>query len=314
MKKDKNNVLYLDKKTYRGNLPFKRKKKVIFIFLFSLLFIIAGYIILFSNRPEIIESSYGDVIDGFSTKAIIVRNEKTFNARDSGQLEFKQEAGKRIAYGAEVLKINGRNIYSQKPGIISFFSDGLEEHLNPEILDNLTSDNLEDIMQKKNSFSTGSHINKGDFLYRIIDNFQLYLVIQTSREEAERYFINEVVFVEDNNIDSHLIRGTIKKISPVVNGKALIVVSLHRFINKWFERREVEVEFIKNIHRGIVIPQSAVFNQPSGRGILVQNDSGQYNFKQINIEQRVGSTVVVSGIEAGERVVANPEVLDFQEN
>ncbi len=307
----KDNVVYYnDKKKYIGKLRLKKRLKKILLLFLILLFIFLLYILFFYNRPEIIEARYGEIIDGFNTEAIIIRDETKYIAGDSGIINLFQNEGKRLSSGEKVLEINGSLVFNHHPGLISYTIDGLENNLHPSEINNYRPEDFKNINYNIKRISSSQYVNTGDPLYKIINNNYLYLMFLVNKEEADRYRLNEIIFVEDDSINTGHIRGRVINITSE-GDLALMTVSLNRFIDQWLDKRQVDIKFIKNIYRGIVIPRSAVFNQPAGRGVLVIDDSGRYQFKRINISNSTADYVIVTNLNVGERVIANPESVNF---
>ena len=301
-------VVYIDKKEYRrkkiNQLP---AKKILFFLAFAVAILL--FIFLFSERLEVIEARHGELIDGFGTEALLIRDETVFKAPVSGNVDFEKYDGERVSHGDRIITIDAFNVYCQKPGIISFSTDGLEDLLRPENIGLISTERFSDFERDFQQLSRGSYVNEGQTLYRIANNFVLYLMFNTTTKEAERYSENEVVFVKTGN-EERLFRGRVKNITTNQE-ESLLTIKLENFLQEWLDLRWVDIKFIKNIYRGIVIPQSAVFNQPQGRGVLVVDPRGEYYFREIEIKFAVDEKLIVDNVNNGDRIIANPEVVNY---
>ena len=134
----------------------------------------------------------------------------------------------------------------------------------------------------------------------------MYLVIKADKTEADRYHINETVFARDLEIDTNeLIEAKIlKKINQ--QDKSLLVLKLDRFISRWMDVRRVNIEFVKNIHRGKIIPDNAVISTEEGKKVMISMSDNDYNLKKIDVKYAGDNKSVVDGIEVGTNVVINP--------
>lgn len=307
---DKNNdnkvIYFADKKAVSGK---KGKKFWLLAGLIIFLTLLLIYFVFFSSRPEIIEANYGEIVDGFKTEALLLRRERVFPAPVSGRVDFKVSEGERVSKGQEVVSVDEDKVYSRMAGIISFAEDGLEGVLHPQNIGQITLEIYDEIQRDFNQLSRGSRINEGEMLYRIIDNNQLYLVIPVKAEEGNRYRQGETVFVE-HQFSEEMIEARVENIL-VKNNDALLTIRLNRFVDEWLNLRRVEVSFIKNIHRGIVIPQEAVFKQPDGQGLLVMSQGSDYSFREIEIVNQVDDKLIVDNLEIGDKIIVNPEVVDY---
>ncbi len=307
---DRDQVVNLNKKK-RSNTRQDNKISLYLILLVGIVFIpLFLYLVFFHSRTEIIEARPGKLVDGFESRALLVREEEVFEAPQEGRISLQVDEGVRVKKGQEVLKIDDSRVYSQLPGIISYARDGMEDLLNPGNIENISPKDFNKIEGDFFQLSRNSQVQTGDFLYRITDNYHLYLVFLIDRDEALRYREGEVVFIEKISGESDLNRSAVESIN-LFGRQAMISVKMNNFVREWLNMRWVEVKFIKNIHRGIVIPHRAVFNSPEGKGLLVVDRSGNINFREVEIEIRAENNLIVNNLNIGERIIANPESVDY---
>lgn len=312
----KHNVYYLAQEKMKYNNYQSRIKKnkrrffVFSIFLLILLFLFS-YRLYKKHHIILYTADYGELVDGFITQALIIRDEQVYYASESGYANFLFSEGKRAAYGQGIVRLNSRILYNYQSGIISFAIDGLEEDLGSSKIDNINTDNFYDYKRKFKQNFDNDYIKKGQALFRIVNNNQMFSAILTDREEAARYRPGEKVFVQADEIGDRLVEASIYKIK-LEGEKGLLIIKFDLFLMEWLNARWVEFRFIKNIHRGIVIPRKAVFTSPEGEGVLVYIPfSDTYQFKNIQVLEGNEEMVVVDGISIGENLVINPEDLDY---
>jgi len=295
------------------NKPILGNNKFV-IFLILIVVIILVFFYFKYNQRYIVQASYGEIEDSFITEALIIRDEKLALAPISGKVVTHCKENERISYGQKIITIKGSNkkinLYNQQSGIISYATDGLENILKPEAVENINCENYGSFNREYNQLVKGNRVDKGSPAFRIINNYKIYLVIKTDVSEAQRYHNNELIFIEPAEIDKDRIEGHI--VSKKIDDKqALLVVKLNRFIEEWLNTRRVKIKFIKNIYRGIIIPQKAVFSQPEGEGVLVYIDRGNYKFKKVKIKHKYEDKVIVTGLEIGDNVILNPAKYNY---
>lgn len=315
MKND--NVYYLKQKKYKNKYKNKYKKQKsfkIYLLVFILLFIF-GLILFTRDRSTIVSVGYGQVVDGFNTKGLIIRDENVYFTPYSGQISLKKGEGQRIAYGQVVMEINTvaetKAIYNYQAGIISYAFDGLEEKLTPSNLSKLTKDDLDNLSRNYQQLTEGDYLGKNNKAFRIINNNYLVLIIKTDRQEVQRYYHNELVFIRDKQLKTDLIRAKI--IDRVIyDNHGYLVVKLERYLSEWNNLRWVEIDFIKNIHRGVVVPRQAIFRQQEGQGVLVSiSGSKQLQFKKVDILEGNNEKVIVRGLNIGDNVIKDPATVNY---
>lgn len=307
-----NKIYNLDRKRYKRKKN-KRLKKYIYLCLI-LVVIIGGYYIVKNHQLQIAKARYGQIVDSFQTRGLIIRDEAVFLAPKSGHVVTKQKEGDRVNQGQKIIDIQSSGddlmLYSQKPGIVSYASDGLENQLEPTRLDEINIKDFNSLDRNYSQLMSGNFIEKRQPSYRIVNNYQLYIMFEASVKESDRYHHNEIVFVRSQKINTGLIKARIQRIK-IEGDRALMTVKLNRFVDQWLNIRWVEVEIIKDIYRGIIIPRKAVFTQPEGKGVLLFLSGRKFKFKKVKIEEGTPEKVVVTGLEIGADVVVNPEDYNY---
>jgi putative membrane fusion protein len=296
----------------------KKRKAILNFKFFVIVFIlvisgIIGFQIFGAARFETVLAEQGEVIDGFWTNAVVIRDEKVIKPPVSGRVEYTAIEGDRAPYGSKIAEIESqdkiKNVFNSEAGIISFAVDGLEDKLNKDKLNQLDLDKLDEYKGNYQHRISGKMIKESEPLYRIINNFELYLIVPAEKKQAERFRKNEIVFIQENN-SSDLLKARIIRINHE-SEKSYIFVKMDLFVPEWINVRKVKINFIKNIYRGIKIPRKAVFNQPTGRGILKVTGYNKYEFQEIKIIDGNQEEVIISGVEIGDEIITNPEDFNY---
>ena len=285
-----------------------------FVIIFVLIIIvIIGIQIFGASRFESILAAQGEVIDGFWSEVLIVRDEKVVKSPMSGKVELLTGEAERMASGRELAVIRTSNyqqkIFNRTAGIVSFAVDGLESEINLDNLEQIDLNKFDDFKGNYRHLLSGNKIKKGEALYRVVNNFQLYLITEVPESQSNSFNINELIFLEERNSDD-LYEAKIIDIRHDLN-KTFFYIKVEHFIPEWINRRRIELNIIKNIYRGIKIPRKAVFSQLSGQGVLKVIGYNKYEFQEIIILNGNEDYVIVSGLEIGEEVITNPEVFDY---
>ncbi len=309
---------YMDNISYHSHNKYKTKKNTVkarFLFVFLAIIIVILLFFYFKyNQRYVVRATYGEIVDGFMTDALIVRDEISVTSPITGRVFTHFKEGDRVSYGRKIIDIKNAgetlSLYNQQAGIISYATDELENILSPEKIDKINIENYSTFNRKYKQLVSGNSIDRGSPVFRIINNYELYLVIKIASAEAERYHKNELIFVKPEAIDIDIIKGHIicKKSNEQ---EAILIVALNRFIEEWLNMRRVKIKFIKNIYRGIVIPKEAVFSQPQGDGVLVYNNEGDYKFTKVKIKHENKEKVIVTGIDIGDNIIFNPAEYNY---
>ncbi len=287
-------------------------KPFVIIFILIITFII-GIQIFGAARFETILAAQGEVIDGFWSEALIVRDEEIIQAPISGRVELMVGEGDRLASGIKLAEIKSSNqrqkIFNHQAGIVSFAVDGLEKKVNIDNLEQINLSDFDDLNGNYKHLLSGDRIKKEEPLYRIVNNFKLFLVVKVPVSQVDRFRMNELIFIEQRNSDK-LYEARIIDIRANLED-TFFFIELEQFIPEWINRRKIELNIIKNIYRGIKIPRKALFSQPSGQGVLKVSGYNKYQFQELVILDGNDDHVIVSGLEIGEEVIINPEDFDY---
>ncbi|HMA59584.1 MAG TPA: HlyD family efflux transporter periplasmic adaptor subunit [Halanaerobiales bacterium] len=290
-----------------------------FVFIVVIIIGLTSFFIFKDKNLKPLTVDYKEIVAGFETEALVIRNEKTYKAPLSGELTILLNEGERAPYGEKIAYIeNGEikyNIYTEQPGIISYAYDGLEERLKfgkitPQVLSE-----YDQFERDYHQYVSGNKVQKGDKLYRNINNYEQYLLIEVDKERAEKFNQNEVVFVDhnQNNKDGKLIKSKIKKIYKH-NNKYFLLVLLDKYLEMWNNTRWVNIKLIKNIYRGLAVPSSAVFKTTAGSQVLLYTFDHEVVLKDVEIVESTEDWTIVENLEIGDQVITNPQNANYGRN
>ncbi|MBM7624952.1 HlyD family efflux transporter periplasmic adaptor subunit [Sporohalobacter salinus] len=254
-------------------------------------------------------TKYGEVTDEFQTRGLFVRDESVTIAPISGKLDLKVKAGTRVQASTLVAQIKHNrkkcNLYSRHSGLVSYHSDGLESTLKPEILDQLTYKQFQKLGYKGYSINNGIKVNNGRPIFKIVNNFLLYLVVPISKDKSS-------LFESGMKIEFELPQKTEDRYAAQIDRilhsrkKDLLVLNVKRFISKFMKLRKVEVNLIRSSYNGIVVPVTALINKKEKTGVMVVKNQ-QTSFKEVKIVGKNRNRAVIKGVEIGVKILRNPE-------
>ncbi|MGM0444924.1 MAG: HlyD family efflux transporter periplasmic adaptor subunit [Bacillota bacterium] len=303
-----------------NNRKENKKRKFIswkyFAFIFIIIIGLISFFILKNEDIKTVTVSYQEIVSGFETEALVIRDEKVYKSPMSGTLNILLSEGERASYGQKIAYIENDekvyNIYADQPGIVSYAYDGLEERLK---FGNITPDVLEDYNQYERDYHqyvSGNNVENGVKLYRNINNYALYLLIKVDNKRAENYSNGETIFVDyDPDQDySDLVKSNIKKIYNRDEASYLLL-DLNQYFKRWNNTRWVNIKLIKNIYNGLAVPNSAIFNTPSGTKVLLYTFDHKIKTKNVVVTDNTEKWSIVENLEVGDEVIVNPEKVNY---
>lgn len=288
--------------------PKKRLKKILILTSLLIVTILCIYIAFIREKePEIVYTRYGRIADEFQGKGLCVRSESVYYAPNAGKVKMFVSEGERVAEGSAIAQFTwaggSKTFYAQFSGVVSYQVDGLENQLKPELLDGLIED-YRRFRGKTIKISDGEKVNPGRPLFKLVDNFVLYMLIEVPANQIFRYAIGDQVWV---SFDDLTIVGWVKEID---NQQKLFQVEMERFPNDILNKRWVDVTVLTNAYRGIIVPRKAITKKDDQVGVYVIRDHEPV-FQNIVEIGGIDDEVVVAELKVGVQIVADPSSLDL---
>lgn len=190
--------------------------------------------------------------------------------------------------------------YSDRAGIISYRTDGLEDVYKFENVMDITPSSA--IRREYTYKDKAGNVQKDDTFYKIIRNFEYYIAARVNNEKAklfeENKFIRVRILAEG---DQHLVWGFIKKIN-YGSEESVLILYFDDYFYKVYDKRYVNIELITAVYEGLKIRNQALIEVDGIRGVYVQDASDIIKFFPVEI---LGSDEEYSVISLGSYVGAN---------
>lgn len=300
----KNNDLafqHVKKKKYEGvGLPSKKVMILISVLVLIFTFLL---VLVQQSGPEVITTRWGRLADDFNGRGLLVRKEQVVYAPFAGIVRTLAEEGARYRPGQPILDLEGTNgqkiFYSRDDGVISYQMDGLETTLQPIILENFQQD-YRDFRGKAFRIQDGDKVNAGRPLYKLVDNYQLYLLVEVPKDQIFRYRINEKIWAKMDGVESI---GYVRKILDHQN---LFVIELERFPIELLNKRWVELNVLIDAETGVIVPIKSIAMKDGKMGVYRVEKKRVY-FEPVKELAHNQTEMVITKIQRGVEILADPE-------
>ncbi|MCK8827613.1 hypothetical protein MWH25_07640 [Natroniella acetigena] len=287
----------------------KRNRLSKFILFLLVLIGIGFFIILVVNfsgyhSTRIVTTTYGTIRDRIETEGLLIRNEKITFAPQEGELQLYVPEGERVRSGTRIASVVGteeKELYNYNSGLLSYQVDGLEMTLREESRANLTYDQFVNLRGKVNQVSSEERVNAGRPIFKIIDNFKFYLAVLLPQDEVMNYEEGSSVEVLFSELGERYFTGEIDQIL-FDQPDNIMLIKFNSLISDLIELRKAEVEIIREVHSGIVVPISALIEQEDTVGVMVSSYTNRY-FKEVEVVGQVGDQVVIKGVGPGVEII-----------
>lgn len=190
--------------------------------------------------------------------------------------------------------------YSDRAGIISYKIDGLEDIYKYENVMDMTPSSavrLEYSLKDKREA-----VQKDESFYKIIRNFEYYIIVTVNNEKARLFEENKYIKVRIlSDGDQHIVWGYIEKIN-YGSEESVLVLYFDDYFYKVYDKRYVSIELITAAYEGLKIKNEALTEVNSIKGVYVQDASNIIKFFPVEI---LGSNEEYSVVFPGDYIGIN---------
>lgn len=253
----------------------------------------------------------------FPITAYIIRDEETVSAPVTGKLLNKVQAGERIGLGMPLFQVEstvGTALQAGTPvtvnapisGVVSYVSDGLEDFFQPNELQSLDMDKLEELKIDIIDNNKEDVVEKGRRFCKIVNNLegiQLYIEFPLNIfEKPLQKNAQIILYFPDLNKE---VRGTIIDLKGVAN-TAQVLLKLPETWYSLLNQRTQKVEIVLEKKEGIILPQKALVTNDNQEIGVYWLRKGFVFWQPIEIISEEGENLLVNGLEQFTEVVLNP--------
>ena len=145
-------------------------------------------------------------------------------------------------------------VYTPIPGIISYQSDGLEEKLLPDQMEDI---DIFEVLEKNQPHATrlDEQVQQDKFLFRLIDPYQWFIVLKLNSGDKK---IKKGDFVKVRFNDKQLVlTGSIISVKESDSSKN-ITIAFSSEIGKFLNERKLDIDLILEDYEGLKVPSESI--------------------------------------------------------
>ncbi len=220
------------------------------------------------NNIQKIQEYKKNINSNISKKAKISGEQSPSGSYLKQLLSEKEEYENRLNADAEY-------IAASEPGIVSYRVDGLEKTLKTDNFANLDKEFLENL-----NIKTGQIVASSEEVGKIINNFQCYIIFNSSSNEAKDTKIGNTIKIRLQNAD--IVNASVENIIEETNGSRTITIKITDNVEKIIAYRKISFDIIWWDADGFRIPNDAI-KEENGLSYVVRNRNGYYNKMLVKI-------------------------------
>ena len=172
--------------------------------------------------------------------------------------------------------------YSDRAGIITYKTDGLEDDYKFENVMDMTPSST---VRREYSFKDKREtVQKDESFYKIIRNFEYYIIVTVNNEKARLFEENKYIKVRIlSDGEQHIVWGFIKKIN-YGSEESVLVLYFDDYFYKVYDKRYVNIELITAAYEGLKIKNEALIELNGMKGVYVKDASNIIKFFPVEIQ------------------------------
>jgi hypothetical protein len=301
----------------------KRSSAVPVLFI-SMLSILLAFLLFWNIGRGLFQGKGSDTIQAsiqrieliIPASGFIARTEHLILSPDEGKVVRMQEAGELFRPKTEILQLKKgprgtETILNEFEGILSFIKDECEEKF---ILGNLDQLLLQEILNppaKQVRVADDQTVKKGDFLFKIVENDQMHLILVIDpkyTEFTEGLFLDSFKQSSELNFriesPTNLILGaTVHKVEKREKEHSLIVLSTPYYIDTLLNNRKISGFFTFGYVTASLLPKTSLHKAENGKYYVYEKKD---ETRQIEVKLRgmdpFTQQYIVEGLETSQEI------------
>ncbi len=171
---------------------------------------------------------------------------------------------------------------STEAGIVSYKIDGYEDKYSINNIDKYNYSNFKNIANNQTATSDGESVKVKQPIFKIINNFVLYILIRIDNvKEIASFEEGDFIVLSGKDIIGEL-RGYVERIS-IEGNKGIFLCKFNRDFQNYYDKRHVELDIIINEYDSFRIRKKSIVEKEGIKGVYIKDINGIVRFRPIEI-------------------------------
>jgi hypothetical protein len=183
---------------------------------------------------------------------------------------------------------------AEEEGVVSFYTDGFEHALSPELYDTYTPSQVRAMINGEKPVTSASERGKID-LYRLVkkDNYAVLLLVNERNWNPTKDGVYDLTLEQFNNT-----KVQAKVLSYARSGGELLIrLAVVDDVANVLYMRTCEATISESV-RCMTVPKAAIYTQNDAQGVVI-NQNGVPSFVPVNILKEMDDKVYIQAVQAG---------------
>jgi hypothetical protein len=259
---------------------------------------------LLPHLVRVQEARPGKLETVVSGQAAVIWDEWVLTAPAAGLVRLEVGEGERVRTGTPVCWVDGHQVISPGPGVVSLVTDGTEGHLPVAPGSSPPATQVLALKPQPHRLRDGQAVTLGQALARVVDASRMRLCVVLPPADVAGLAARARVLVRlpggreiTMQVEAHhpgddRTYGTLTLVSPEWEEELL-------------RARLIMVEVVRERATGLIIPRRALVEREGQPGVFVVKKT-MAQWVRVELRGEKGGLVAVGGIPEGSQVITNP--------
>jgi len=188
------------------------------------------------------------------------------------------------------------SIYAQSPGIFSSYIDGLEQLITPYNMHELTPAKFDELYSFDENNIKSNENNDNIYSCKVIDNYRYFIAFNIDEDKLAGIEAGDKAKIRFYDISTNATEVEVFHVSPVEEGRAVVIAECHNFHEGLLEKRFVNIDFIKETYSGYKASLSALRTKENKNGLYVLREN-ILTFVPVNILYNMDDVLIVDSAD-----------------
>ena len=205
----------------------------------------------------------------------------------------------------EILEEWKVDIISPETGLVSFKLDGLEDQLNPDVIDLLTPEQYLSIIEHQAPEYTNSEAMAGVPLFKVVISDRWYIISFISNQNVQ-YKQNDSVEIRLPGFTEDSLIGRVYMVEHLADS-TLIILEMTEGIENILGIRNLHVE-IGTATQGLMVPSNAIVEKKGKTGVNILLN-GKVQYIEVHVQAKNKEWAIISKIKETDALGPNDKIL-----
>lgn len=253
---------------------------------------------------RVVEARPGRLETTVKGQAAVLWDEWVVTAPAAGVVRLAVREGERVRADSPLCRVDGLQLVSPAPGVVTLVTDGTEGRLRPEPGVSPPAPRVVGLEPRPRQLRDGEAVAVGQALLRVVDTTQTRLCVVLPPAEVAALAGRPRLLVRLPGGREVTMRPQAYHPGDDRTYGTITLVS-SEWIEDLLRVRLMTVEVIKECASGLLIPRGAIVERDGQPGVfLVKKTLAQW--VRVEIKGQKDSLVAVEGIAEGSQVITNP--------